>query len=78
MVYRMPDDLCDQPLVVVTYRGAVVLNGPGNVALAMTADAAEKSGKSLLKAAQRARQRQAHQSTLTKLSQIRAPLSRTK
>jgi hypothetical protein len=44
-------DLCDEPLVVIVHRGAVVLNGPGNVALAMTVDAAEL----LAMAAQRAR-----------------------
>jgi hypothetical protein len=55
MAKRQPDDLCDQPLVVMVHKGAVILNGPGNVALAMTVDAAEKSGEKLTKAAQRAR-----------------------
>ena len=55
MEKRTPDDLCDEPLGIVIYRGAVILNGPGNVALAMTAEAAEKSGKKLTAAAQRAR-----------------------
>ncbi|HXA39496.1 MAG TPA: hypothetical protein VNW53_10885 [Phenylobacterium sp.] len=48
-------DLCDEPLVVIVHRGAVVLNGPGNVALAMTVDAAERSAELLAMAAQRAR-----------------------
>ena len=55
MASRMPDDLCNEPLVVIVHRGAVVLNGPGNVALAMTVDAAAKSGERLVKAAQKAR-----------------------
>jgi hypothetical protein len=55
MPSRTFDDLCDQPLVVIVHRGAVVLNGPGNVALAMTVDAAERSAELLTKAAQRAR-----------------------
>jgi hypothetical protein len=57
MANRKPDDLCDTPLVVVSYRGAVILAGPANVALAMTVDAAEKSGEMLLNAARRARRR---------------------
>jgi hypothetical protein len=52
---RTPDDLCDHPLVVVVHKRAVILNGPGNVALAMTADAAERSAELLAKAALRAR-----------------------
>jgi hypothetical protein len=55
MPSRTLDDLCDEPLVVIVHRGAVVLNGPGNVALAMTVDAAERSAELLTKAAQRAR-----------------------
>jgi hypothetical protein len=55
METRKPDDLCDEPLGVVVHRGAVILNGPGNVALAMTVDAAETSAKRLSAAAQRAR-----------------------
>jgi hypothetical protein len=57
MTNRRPDDLCDDPLVVAVYQGAVILSGPGNVALAMTVDAAEKSGEMLVKAAQKARRR---------------------
>jgi hypothetical protein len=52
---KVSNDLCDEPLVIVVHRGAVILNGPGNVALAMTVDAAEKSGEMLVTAAQRAR-----------------------
>ena len=55
MAEQTPNDLCDQPLVVQIHRGAVVLLGPGAVALAMTADAAEKSGELLRQAAQAAR-----------------------
>lgn len=57
MASRKPEDLCDKPLGVVVHRGAVILIGPGNVALAMTVAAAEKSGEMLVKAAQKARRR---------------------
>jgi len=52
---KPPDDLCDQPLVVETIKGAVILTGPGAVALAMTVDAAERSADLLARAARRAR-----------------------
>jgi hypothetical protein len=55
MSERKPDDLYDEPLVVQVHRGAVILFGPGAVAVAMTAAAAEKSGEKLLKAARTAR-----------------------
>jgi hypothetical protein len=55
MAAKTPEDLCDTPLVVVVYRGAVILNGPGNVALAMTVEAAERSATRLADAIQRAR-----------------------
>ena len=48
-------DLCPQPMEIVTYKHAVVLVGPGPNSLAMTADAAERSGRRLLKAAKQAR-----------------------
>jgi hypothetical protein len=51
----LPDDLCDQPLNIVLFKGAVVLNGPGNVALAMTVDAAERSAQRLVQAVRRLR-----------------------
>ena len=57
MANRMPDDLCNQPLVIAVHRGAVILIGPGNVALAMTVTAAEKSAAMLLRAAQKAGRR---------------------
>jgi hypothetical protein len=52
---KPPGDLCDRPLNVEVYRGAVVILGPGAVALAMTVDAAERSAELLAKAAQHAR-----------------------
>ena len=50
-----PAELCDQPLNVAAHRNAVILNGPGKVTLALTAKAAARSGKQLLKAAAKAR-----------------------
>jgi len=41
VVKRKPDDLYDEPLKVQVFRGAVVLLGPGMVAIAMTIEAAE-------------------------------------
>ena len=49
------DDLCDTPLVVAVYEYAVVLTGPDGVALAMTAEAAERSAEILTAAARQAR-----------------------
>jgi hypothetical protein len=57
MANRLSDDLCNQPLVIAVHRGAVILNGPGNVALAMTVNAAEKSAELLLRAARMAGRR---------------------
>jgi hypothetical protein len=51
----MPDDLVEAPLEVTTYKNAVVVTGPGNVGVAMTADAAERSAERLLDAAKLAR-----------------------
>ena len=51
-----PDDLITEPLCPTVLNRAVVVIGPGPVALAMTADAAEVSGLRLLDAAARARQ----------------------
>jgi hypothetical protein len=52
---RNPDDLWDEPLVVTAHRGAVVLHGPRNIALALTADAAEQSAELRTEAARIAR-----------------------
>ena len=57
MATRTPDDLCDEPISAAAYRGAVILTGPGGVALAMTVAAAEKSARVLARAAQQARLR---------------------
>ncbi len=38
--FPTPDDLCDEPLKVEAYKGAVVLTGPDGVALALTVKAA--------------------------------------
>ncbi|CAN5173983.1 hypothetical protein BH10PSE1_BH10PSE1_12310 [soil metagenome] len=51
------DDLISEPLDPTVIDQAVVVIGPGPVALAMTADAAEISGLRLLDAAARARQK---------------------
>ena len=37
------DDLCNDPLAIITHEGAVVLVGPDGIALALTVDAAERS-----------------------------------
>ena len=51
-----PDDLITEPLRPTVLDRAVVVIGPGPIALAMTADAAEISGLRLLDAAARARE----------------------
>jgi hypothetical protein len=48
--YRDHLDLYTEPLNVLTYEGAVVILGPGSVAVAMTRDAATRTAD-LLKAA---------------------------
>jgi hypothetical protein len=50
-----PDDLCDEPLKVDAYHDAVVIFGPRNVNLAMTADAAAASLPRLILAIAKAR-----------------------
>jgi hypothetical protein len=55
MVAKLPDDLYDKPIDVAVYRGAVVMFGPGGVALAMSVDAAERSAELLQAAARKAR-----------------------
>jgi hypothetical protein len=67
MPARRHDDLCDLPLVVAAAKGGVILLGPGGVALAMTADAAERSAELLAKAAQRARRRVASKSSRSEI-----------
>lgn len=54
--YGLSDDLITEPLRPTVLNRAVVVIGPGPVALAMTADAAEVSGLRLLDAAARARE----------------------
>jgi hypothetical protein len=49
------DDLCDEPLKVSADGNAVVLLGPRNIHLTMTADAAAESIRRLLAAVARAR-----------------------
>ena len=49
------DDLCDRPLEVAVYEHAVVLTGPDGVALALTANAAERSAQALMAAAKLAK-----------------------
>jgi hypothetical protein len=49
------DDLCDEPLKVEAYHDAVVIHGPRNLGLAMTADAAAASFQRLLVAIAQAR-----------------------
>ncbi|CAN5302119.1 hypothetical protein BH09PSE1_BH09PSE1_03970 [soil metagenome] len=51
------DDLITEPLEPTVLNHAVVVIGPGPVALAMTADAAEISGLRLLDAAEKARRK---------------------
>jgi hypothetical protein len=55
MATKPPADLYDKPLDIGVYRRAVILLGPGGVALAMTAAAAERSAEILQAAARKAR-----------------------
>jgi hypothetical protein len=50
--HREPDD---QPGVASAEQGIVILDGPDGVAIAMTPDAADGTGRSLLAAAEAAR-----------------------
>lgn len=52
---RTSDDLFDQPMDVGLVGQAVVITGPDGMALAITADAADASGRILQVAARRAR-----------------------
>ena len=49
------DDLCEEPLVVVVDRWAVILAGPDGVSLALTAEAAAQSARRLVEAAEQAK-----------------------
>ena len=54
MARKTSSDLCDKPLEAQVHRRAVILTGPGGVALAMTPEAAARSAEILAKAAERA------------------------
>jgi hypothetical protein len=49
------DDLYDEPIEVLPGEGAVVIFGPGPICGAFTPDAAERTGRALLEAAEQAR-----------------------
>ena len=63
MTHELPDahgpfdDLITEPLDPTVLNNAVVVIGPGPVAIAMTADAAEISGLRLMDAALKAREK---------------------